>query len=271
MHDTKRAFTLIELLVVIAIIAILAAILFPVLAKVRENGRRTVCISNMKEIGLGVTMYAQDYDETLIPWLNDTGLAHDTARNDRMTWVHLIQPYVKNGEPKRLFNLPVGASVLPVGIFQCPSFDMARMKAAIDSSACEGPGTSDIILPPRQFYAHYGISRFNTGGDCTHDNPHFSYPGSDPFPNPVEIAMTLSQITRPAETAHVTDGITVMGDNATNGIYSMFGCEAAASHVEGGNHTFLDNHVKWLKVNSQLPVEQDGQGCWYLKYYSIDR
>ena len=59
---TRRAFTLIELLVVIAIIAVLAAILFPVFAKVRENARRTVCLSNMKQIVLATQMYSADYD-----------------------------------------------------------------------------------------------------------------------------------------------------------------------------------------------------------------
>jgi len=60
----KRGFTLIELLVVIAIIAILAAILFPVFAKAREKARQTSCLSNMKQLGLAVMMYTQDYDET---------------------------------------------------------------------------------------------------------------------------------------------------------------------------------------------------------------
>src|SRR5476651_819462 len=66
MHPRSRhGFTLIELLVVIAIIAILAAILFPVFARAREQARRTSCLSNMKQIGLALFMYAQDYDETL--------------------------------------------------------------------------------------------------------------------------------------------------------------------------------------------------------------
>src|SRR5262249_14289890 len=60
-------FTLIELLVVIAIIAILAAILFPVFARAREQARRSACLSNMKQIGLGLGMYMQDYDQTFPP------------------------------------------------------------------------------------------------------------------------------------------------------------------------------------------------------------
>lgn len=62
----KNAFTLIELLVVIAIIAILAAILFPVFAQARERARAITCTSNLKQIGLGIDMYVQDYDETFL-------------------------------------------------------------------------------------------------------------------------------------------------------------------------------------------------------------
>src|SRR5919112_981167 len=67
----NRGFTLIELLVVIAIIAILAAILFPVFARARENARRASCQSNLKQIGLGLMQYTQDYDERFSPSANN--------------------------------------------------------------------------------------------------------------------------------------------------------------------------------------------------------
>jgi prepilin-type N-terminal cleavage/methylation domain-containing protein len=81
----KRAFTLIELLVVIAIIAILAAILFPVFAQAREKARAIQCLSNTKQMGTGIAMYTQDYDEKLPMGGNDIG-----------RWYLWIAPYTKN-------------------------------------------------------------------------------------------------------------------------------------------------------------------------------
>src|ERR1700682_102730 len=98
----KRGFTLIELLVVIAIIAILAAILFPVFAQARESARTTSCLSNMKQIGLALRMYGQDYDETFPGIRILTG--SDGGLNKGQCWKNLVQPYIKNSQ-----------------IFACPS------------------------------------------------------------------------------------------------------------------------------------------------------
>ena len=104
---TRTGFTLIELLVVIAIIAILAAILFPVFALAREKARQSVCLSNFKQIGTGVMMYVQDYDDTYPPnrvsYLRGGGDC--TSSNQKMiTWKTVIIPYVKN-----------------LGVYRCPS------------------------------------------------------------------------------------------------------------------------------------------------------
>ncbi|RYG66851.1 DUF1559 domain-containing protein, partial [bacterium] len=91
---TRQAFTLIELLVVIAIIAILAAILFPVFGRARENARRSSCQSNLKQIGLGIIQYVQDYDEKFPSAMSDQVSVNGTMLN-AVPWHFLIQPYIK--------------------------------------------------------------------------------------------------------------------------------------------------------------------------------
>jgi prepilin-type N-terminal cleavage/methylation domain-containing protein/prepilin-type processing-associated H-X9-DG protein len=106
LHRSRtQAFTLIELLVVIAIIAILAAILFPVFAQAREQARKTVCLSNTKQIGLACAMYVQDYDETFPLAWGTTG-----------AWWEHLDPYIKSP------GVNVNAGTLSAGgIWTCPS------------------------------------------------------------------------------------------------------------------------------------------------------
>lgn len=97
-HQRHRGFTLIELLVVIAIIAILAAILFPVFAQAREKARGITCLTNTKQLGMGVSMYTQDYDEAM-PILG-------VLAERRGRWMWQIYPYVKNREVFRCPHTP---------------------------------------------------------------------------------------------------------------------------------------------------------------------
>ncbi len=98
LRSRTSAFTLIELLVVIAIIAILAAILFPVFAKVREKARQISCTSNLKQLGLAVTQYVQDNDEHF-----PGGTATGTGTGPGEGWAAQIYPYVKS-----------------TGVYKCP-------------------------------------------------------------------------------------------------------------------------------------------------------
>jgi prepilin-type N-terminal cleavage/methylation domain-containing protein/prepilin-type processing-associated H-X9-DG protein len=102
LNSRRAGFTLIELLVVIAIIAILAAILFPVFAQAREKARQTSCLSNSKQLALGVLMYVQDYDETfpMSVYVEPT-----TPAPTMVSIYDVLQPHMKN-----------------VGILNCPSY-----------------------------------------------------------------------------------------------------------------------------------------------------
>src|SRR5665213_2933096 len=102
-QNKTTGFTLIELLVVIAIIAILAAILFPVFAKVREKARQISCASNLKQLGLGLIQYNQDYDERMPCGAEDKGLADAPGACTGLGWAGATYPYVKS-----------------VGVFKCP-------------------------------------------------------------------------------------------------------------------------------------------------------
>jgi prepilin-type N-terminal cleavage/methylation domain-containing protein/prepilin-type processing-associated H-X9-DG protein len=129
-----RGFTLIELLVVIAIIAILASILFPVFARARENARRASCLSNLKQLGLAIMQYTQDYDEKL----PGSRKYFPTAPNAYTTWVTLLQPYAKSTQ---IYTCPDG---VPYSDPAYPSYgynydlgedSVVVSLAAIDSSA----------------------------------------------------------------------------------------------------------------------------------------
>jgi len=121
----KRGFTLIELLVVIAIIAILAAILFPVFARARENARRAACQSNMKQIALGFKQYIQDYDEQYPRAAHGAVYTGNPNGAVNPVWADQIVPYLKSNQ-----------------IYVCPS----------DSTSATGN------------YISYGYNQFVGGG-----------------------------------------------------------------------------------------------------------
>lgn len=113
--ERSFAFTLVEILVVIAIIAILAAILFPVFGRARENARRASCQSNLKQIGLGLLQYSQDYDENLVrAWQSSIPGNGPSDATARYKWMDAVFPYVKS---EAIFNCPSQSFRAPAGTY----------------------------------------------------------------------------------------------------------------------------------------------------------
>ncbi len=144
---TRHGFTLIELLVVIAIIAILAAILFPVFARARENARKATCQSNLKQLVLGCRMYAQDYDERYTPKCLDRNAA-DMSRY----WYALVEPYLKNTGVLRCPTKPWTGTKCGCGGGEDrpnqPSYDMpCSSTGAAASMGIVGAGRNDAEVP----------------------------------------------------------------------------------------------------------------------------
>lgn len=189
-HRQRSGFTLIELLVVIAIIAILASILFPVFAQAREAARKTTCLSNLKQIGLGVLMYVQDYDEIMVPAHNcDVPPApkfsffcggNGGARRD---WPMVVYPYIKTG-------LSGGNS-----IFHCPDLEQDYYRQWSGK-----PTSSDERWA--QMFVTYGmnVDYLQPHPDC---NSNLLGPGPNTgyWGNPTAMA----GIEAPADTVAITD------------------------------------------------------------------
>jgi prepilin-type N-terminal cleavage/methylation domain-containing protein/prepilin-type processing-associated H-X9-DG protein len=169
----RNGFTLIELLVVIAIIAILAAILFPVFAQAREAARKSTCQSNLKQIGSGIMMYVQDYDERF-PTVRS---ANTAAFAD---WRGSIFPYTKN-----------------TAIFLCPSNNANNRNPYVGD--CQ-----NVVLAPGvpQVYVSYGFATIN-GNNPTANG--FSYGGGTPGP-------INAVVEAPSDTLMVVEGTTTCTD-----------------------------------------------------------
>ena len=233
------AFTLIELLVVIAIIAILAAILFPVFARARENARRSSCSSNLKQIALGVKQYIQDYDEKF-PLSTTTGAAGSIG------WASSIQPYIKSDQLFQCPSEPNGTSAGTAtpynpasgsglgytdywynanlswnGDFAAPNFETAVSEAALpytSLSIMAGDGVSSGANPGSARYRSNGCG---TNVSSTNNLPNFgNCPGV---------------------------GTTPPGPYVTTGGMGGGGTDAWVRHLDGANFAFADGHVKWYK------------------------
>ncbi len=220
--SSNKAFTLIELLVVIAIIAILAAILFPVFAQAREMARRTVCLSNMQQIGLGCLMYAQDYDETFAierePY-NDYNPGYGGGQNPAYsgTWRYFVQPYLKDTQ-----------------IFHCPddTRNVGWSEGALDDKIyhCQGSNSND------HFHLSYAYNGYVFSGPTTMAS----------IGTPANIIMLLE-----TRMEYPDLGLWVMPWDLS-GVFGLQGAGPFSSHSGILNWTFADGHVKAYKLAATL-------------------
>jgi prepilin-type N-terminal cleavage/methylation domain-containing protein/prepilin-type processing-associated H-X9-DG protein len=242
MGKRDRGFTLIELLVVIAIIAILAAIIFPVFLQSRERARRAVCLSNLRQVGLALLGYVDDWDETFPPsyappWVNlgtartATCQLYADAQNPYLRWEPLIEPNLGSRDP-----------------YLCPSARNPWRVVTIDQhpDPCQWPY-------PAQWKGFRTGLGFNRDGlsdkslSAVTDSTAFvmvadaSHPGAAGSVGRVAFAGVQSNSTPP--------------DLLQNpGKYG----DTYARHDGGSNLSFVDGHVKWFHWQAILSNTANG-------------
>ena len=243
-NNQQRGFTLIELLVVIAIIAILAAILFPVFAQAREKARQASCMSNQKQIGTGVMMYVQDYDELYpitLPFSATTGVnsANNTiwtvpesvlapppaSPQTRSFWANAIQPYIKNYNvytcPSGTKNNPFGTA--PANPVQANTYVSYLFNGYLNTFSLAGtttPAGTILFLERKNSFGGYATNfPVPAAGGCT-----------TPVPAPWVFNRSLRSLC---------------------GWGSGF-VGSAWVHGQGGNVAYMDGHVKFVRHSGNL-------------------
>ncbi|HEY3397969.1 MAG TPA: prepilin-type N-terminal cleavage/methylation domain-containing protein [Armatimonadota bacterium] len=210
----RKGFTLIELLVVIAIIAILAAILFPVFARARAKAQQANCLSNVKQLALGILMYASDNDNCLPPGHSQFIMAGwDTALNWH-AWDECIYPYVKNAQ-----------------IYLCPSDPTAA--GAWSGTAWTAGGSCNYNGFPSSYAYNCNIQGRNASGASQFG----------------EGRMPQDYYAYPAERMLISDAAVGSGVIYWAGSETYIN----NTHNGGANMGYVDGHAKWM-AKTAVPV-----------------
>lgn len=265
MVKTEKGFTLIELLVVISIIALLLSILMPALQKVKEQGRRVVCASNLKQIGLGLSLYGTENKEHVLPAYFQSG----------MPWDASLAPYftTREHDAKKQF-------------FVCPSDKQQRKFDPTENTFNE----NNAVLP-RSYTLNAGLAnRADFAASSDPDVQELVGDGS-------YIPAKYYQVVNPARVIHVMEFHLGYDDircqSYPSGALESFGNtqggaayqewlkpsipgvtrlgeldERGHMHKAGGNWLFVDAHVDWHRINSSATdydTDQLYEGLEFIK------
>ncbi len=249
-----RAFTLIELLVVIAIIALLAAILFPVFARARENARKSSCLNNLKQIGLGFQQYSQDYDG-MTPGSSSTG--------GNASWPSLLMPYVKS---EQIFACPSGTTSPAIRSDVMPASTRAYCGT---TSNGDGSATAERKL---NLGLSYGVNAITVTATSNFTTPGFTGTTSAPGANgpkcgyvtpgnTTTVGLADSDVEDPAGTIRAFDSMAgsvgatdcnhgnsiraISAEDRTDRTLTDTASKVARRHFEGFNAMYGDGHVKY--------------------------
>ena len=249
----QRGFTLIELLVVIAIIAILAAILFPVFAQAREKARQTQCLSNLKQIGNAVLMYAQDYDESY-PIDSSSGGTLGGRPDPCSKWnpdrrpEMQTAPYLKNTE-----------------VFRCPSSTRPNITWDVNRGVCsyQAWGFPDFMCfvgdNTRGKAQSYGWNqslflRFPCGSPGVTLAAVVAPSGKIMLGDACHPQLDWSRFPFANYTANSANGaantLTYWRSPASNGGGAAIDPNIHTRHAQGSNAAFMDGHAKWVHYGS---------------------
>ena len=255
----RRGFTLIELLVVIAIIAVLAAILFPVFAKVREKARQISCLSNMRQIGLATMEYVEDYDEKYPqehPGCANpaVGLAPTGDYDGNLEGADYGSPFEKI-MPYVATSNQAGTASLSQKLYVCPSDSDphgASLGAACTSTA-PLPGITSYLL---NAYFLFGLSESQTPDPgntiyIAERNNQFCDVHVHPWLGEIyDVNGTLNGKT-PAAAC-------ISGNPKLDGMFAI----QSNRHTNGSNYTFADGHVKWETYSTTIQPNSPDQSCF---------